>query len=64
MGYQFRKFRPETFSPDELTGRGWGGQGLQKTYNFSLFTKEGVALHGVVAVGGNEVEDVVVGGVC
>ena len=62
MGYQFRKFRPETFNPDELIGRGqWV---LQKTYNFSLFTKEGVALHGVVAVGGNEVEDVVVGGVC
>ena len=51
MGYPFRKFRPETFNH-------------QETYYFSFFAKEGVALHGVVAVGGNEVEDVVVGGVC
>ena len=41
-----------------------GGGPTSTTYYFSLFTKEGVTLHRVVAVGGDEVKDVVVGSVC
>ena len=33
------------------------------THNLSLLAEEGVTLHAVVAVGGDEVEHVVIGGV-
>ena len=56
-------FQKPSTNHDELMRRG-GDQGTPTTYYLSLFTKKGVALHSVVAVGSDEVKDVVVGRVC